>query len=214
MNEIFVGADDRSVERLIQGGDGVTGPLISGIGPHQDAVRLHEVLDRRPLPKELGAGDIGEVRLVAANGPAGPHRDRALHHQRLALGFPDLLDGALHRREIGVSRHGGRRLHADEDQASILKQLPHVLGEGEALGVLGDQLGQPRFVDRHLAAPERLNLLRHDLPDHDAVAELGEAGSGDEPDPAGSDHSDRLPLAHGHLARLRSPGAGGSPRRS
>ncbi len=49
-------------------------------------------------------------------------------------------------------------------------------------------------MDRRLAARERLDLLRQDVARDHAVAELGEAGGGDEPDPADPDHAYRLSL--------------------
>ena len=51
-------------------------------------------------------------------------------------------------------------------------------------------------MDRHLAAGERLDLLRQDVPRDHLMAELGEAGGGHQPDPTGSDHSDGFAFAH------------------
>ena len=56
----------------------------------------------------------------------------------------------------------------------------------------GDQLGQAGLVDRHLAARERLDLLLDDVARVDLVAQLGEAGGGDEADPADADDADRF----------------------
>ena len=42
-------------------------------------------------------------------------------------------------------------------------------------------------MERHLAEPERLDLLRHDVADDDLVPELGEADPRDEADPAGAE---------------------------
>ena len=53
---------------------------------------------------------------------------------------------------------------------------------------------QPRLVDRHLAALERLDLLGHDVARPDLVAELGEAGGRDQADPADADYADRFQL--------------------
>ena len=47
--------------------------------------------------------------------------------------------------------------------------------------------GTSVLVERHLAARERLDLLRDDVADDDLVAELGEAGPRDEADPAGAE---------------------------
>src|SRR3977135_3166397 len=101
---------------------------------------------------------------------------------------------------------GRRRLDADEDQAWSVEQLGHLGGEGERVAVALDQLRKLRLGDRDLAATERLDLLGDDLADHDTVADLREAGGGHQPDPAGSDYPNRLPLAHERLsAPLRSP---------
>jgi len=60
--------------------------------------------------------------------------------------------------------------------------------EKEPIGVIGvgwvglvtaacfAELGQPRLVDRHLAAAERLDLGGHDVARPDLVSELREAG--------------------------------------
>ena len=45
-------------------------------------------------------------------------------------------------------------------------------------------------MERHLAGAERLDLLGDDVADHDLVAELGEAGAGDEADVAGAEDPD------------------------
>jgi hypothetical protein len=218
-----VGADDRRAQRLVDRGDSVGGPLVAGVGSDDDSVGVQEVVDRAPLLEELGTGDVGEVGRVAPDRPAGSHRHGALHDQRLALRLADLLDRPLDRREIGVSGVGGRRLDADEEQTRAVEQLAHLGGEGEPLAVALDQLRQAGLVDRHLAAAERLDLLRDDLAEHDPMAELGEAGRGDQPDPAGPDYPDRFPLAHARIfsaewiarwAAPRYPGAGGSSRRS
>ena len=59
--------------------------------------------------------------------------------------------------------------------------------EREPLAVALEQLRDVALVERHLAAPERLDLLGHDVADDDLVPELGEAGPGDEADPAGAE---------------------------
>ena len=46
-----------------------------------------------------------------------------------------------------------------------------------------------------LAARERLDLLGEDVARDDPVAELGEAGGGDQADPADPDHADRLSVS-------------------
>ena len=55
-----------------------------------------------------------------------------------------------------------------------------------------DQLGEARLVDRDLAAPQRLDPLGEDVTDDDGVAEVGEAGAGDETDVPGTEDGDPL----------------------
>ena len=60
----------------------------------------------------------------------------------------------------------------------------------QALAVALEQLLEARLVDRHAARLERLDPLGHDVADDDLVAELGEAGAGDETDLAGAEDAD------------------------
>ena len=69
--------------------------------------------------------------------------------------------------------------------------------EVQALAVARDHLGEPRLVDRHLAAAQRRDLVLVDVDAVDLAAEFGEARRRDEPDVARADHADRFaPLAH------------------
>ncbi len=105
-----------------------------------------------------------------------------------------LLDDRPHPREVGVAGVGRRRVDADEEQAGARQQLVHVGGEGDPLGVAAQQVLEFGLVDRHLAAGEGVDLLLDDVAGDHLVAELGEAGRGDQPDPANSDDADRLQL--------------------
>ena len=58
-----------------------------------------------------------------------------------------------------------------------------------------NQRVEPRLVDRHLAAAQQIDALGDDVAADDAVAELGEAGGGDEADVADADDADRLASA-------------------
>ena len=51
-----VGAHERRLQRRVQLDDGVAGPV--AVVPDDDAVGMQEVLDRRSLLQELGAGDV------------------------------------------------------------------------------------------------------------------------------------------------------------
>ena len=65
-------------------------------------------------------------------------------------------------------------------------------GEVQPLGVARQQLLQAGLVDRHLAAPQALDLGGVDVHAPHVAAELGEAGRGHQPDVAGADHCDWL----------------------
>ena len=58
------------------------------------------------------------------------------------------------------------------------------------LDVLDDDLFQARLVDWQLAAPEPLHFARVDVDAHDLVAQLREAGGGDQPNIIGADDGD------------------------
>ena len=110
-----------------------------------------------------------------------------------------LLDHGADPREVGVAGAGRRRVDADEEQPGRVEQLAHLGREGEPLGVALEQLSEARLVDRHLAAGERLDLLGDDVARDHRVAELGEAGGGDQADPSDPDHADRLSVSPSSL---------------
>src|SRR5262249_18717490 len=87
-----------------------------------------------------------------------------------------------------------RRVDTDEEQARPIEQLLHVGGEGEALGVALDQLAEARLVNRDLTARERLDLLGEDVAGDHRMADLGEAGGGDQANPADANDADRFLL--------------------
>ena len=106
-----------------------------------------------------------------------------------------LLDHGAHPREVGVAGVGRRRVDADEEQPRRIEQLVHVGGEGEPLGVAAAAarsrpgswiVTSPRESDSTFSWRMSRAI--------DRVAELGEAGGGDQADPADSDHPDRLSL--------------------
>jgi hypothetical protein len=53
-------------------------------------------------------------------------------------------------------------------------------------------LAQVRLEERNLACPELFDPLRDDVANRHLVAELGEAGAGDEADPTGAEDRNRL----------------------
>ena len=75
----------------------------------------------------------------------------------------------------------------------------------EAQPLAGDvalhDLGQPRLVDRQAAALEQGDLGGVDVEAIDVVAEIGEAGGGDEADVAGTDDRD----FHGDAPSAEAP---------
>ena len=73
----------------------------------------------------------------------------------------------------------------------------------QALAVALEQLLEPRLVQRHAARLQRLDPLGHDVADDDLVAELGEAGAGDEADPAGPEDADFRLHGRGAYRRQR-----------
>ena len=192
-----VGAHDRGPEHGIEVGDGIGSRLVFGLGPDDDPVGLEEVLDRGALLEELGAGHVGRRAQVALDRVAGSDRNGALHDQDVLAAVGELVDHWHHAREVGVAGIGRRRVDADEQQPGRIEKLTHVGCEGQPLGVLGDQLLQPRLVNRDLPSLQRIDLLGDDVAGGDGVPELGEAGGADQTHPADADHPDRRLFAHG-----------------
>ena len=118
-----VGAHHLAAQRLVERRDGVAGLLVAGIGADHDAVGVHEVLDRRALLEELGAGDVGDAgrsRWIVSPVPAGTV---LFMISTWSPSAPQLLDHGAHPREVGVAGAGRRRVDADEEQAGGVEQL-------------------------------------------------------------------------------------------
>ncbi len=131
--------DDHAVaimgEGLIQGSQQLRGAL--GVGADDDPVRLHEVIDGRPLLQEFRVRDHVELdRRIARLRGIRPHRlshlIRGTHRHR---GFGDhhlvfahvLADGAGHRQHIAQVRRAvliGRRAHRDQLEQPVLAPPP------------------------------------------------------------------------------------------
>ena len=75
---------------------------------------------------------------------------------------------------------------------ALLEALDVVEGEPQASGleVLNDDFFEARFVDRQLAATEPLHFARVNVDAHDLIAQLREAGGGDEPNVICADDCD------------------------
>ena len=189
----MLGGEQRPVEL----DDGVAGPVADVAD--DNPIGVQEVGYRGALLEELGARDIAQPGLaLLAEDPldrgAGPAGDGRLHHERVAVGGGDRIDDSVHRGEIGVARVGRRRPDCDEQQACVLQRGSELGREVQAPGVLGEQLLQAGLVDRHLPAPQPLDLGGVDVHAPDLAAELREAGGRDQADVAGADHSDWLAL--------------------
>src|SRR6185503_9517473 len=131
-------------------------------------------------------------RLAHAIG--GADRHRRLVDDDLPVGHPpaDLPSGGDHVLHVGTAVLVGRRTDRDELERAVRDTGGDVGGEGEAprLDVAADHLGEPRLVDRHAARFQRVDLARVDIDAQHVVADLGEAGPGDETDVAGPHHRD------------------------
>src|SRR5262245_54606750 len=103
-----------------------------------------------------------------------------------------------------------RRAHGNEDRFSGLGRLGKAGREEEPLlaHVLGDQLGEARLVDGHLAPRQRGDLVGVLVDAGDGVAEVGKTGAGDQADITGTDHCN----AHGRLTSWKGDPAPGPDR--
>jgi len=112
----------------------------------------------------------------------------------------ELVDNLPHCREVGVAGIRRGRPYTHEREAGRLDDVAHVEREAESIAVPREHLTESRLVDRHLAAPECFDAVgEHVAYDH-PVPELGEAGSGDEADVAGTEDGD-APGSRGHDPR-------------
>ena len=96
-------------------------------------------------------------------------------------------------RVAGVQR---RRADRDEQRPRVLERVGQLRREMQAAPVLDDEIVQPGLPDGDDAALEVLDLALVDVDAPDLVAQLGEAGRGDQADVAGSDHADGFALSH------------------
>ena len=122
---------------------------------------------------------------------AGPGRHGALHHQHVLAVGGQLLDHGADPREVGVAGVGRRRVDADEEQPGALEQLAISVVKVSRSAL---RATAPRGPARG-SSPRRARATRpsrEDVAGDDRVAELGEAGGGDQADPADPDHAYRL----------------------
>ena len=104
----------------------------------------------------------------------------------------DAAGGREHVLQVGGAVLAGGRAHRDHLHAAVARALRRVGGEGESPGrhVGAHDLAQPRLEDRDLAAVQHRDLALVDVEAEHVVADVGEAGAGDETDVAGADDAD------------------------
>ena len=92
-----------------------------------------------------------------------------------------------------------RRADRDEHRVGGFDRAGEIVGKFQppGAGIGGDQVGEARLVDRHLAARERADLFGVLVDAGHVVAEIGEAGPGNEADITGADHGN----AHAKIRR-------------
>ena len=158
-----------------------------------------EVADGRTLAQELRIGDDGEVGVGPRLGDdarhlvAGADGDGRLGDDHLVAveHVGDLAGGLEDVGEVGVPVAAARgRADGDEDRLGGLGGLGQAGREEQPplAHVLGNELGEARLEDRHLAAGERGDLVGVLVDAGHDVAEVGKAGARDEADVAGADH--------------------------
>ncbi len=187
----------RSGERRVQGLQGVERARVAG--PDDHAIGLHEVVDRIALLEKLGVGCNCEfvARMLAYDRldlVAGADRHGGLGHQHGPAGkgarggFCALEDVA----EIGRAVGRGRSAHRQNHDHGASHSGRYVGGKGESafLQVVGDQLVQAGFVDRHLALLEHGDLFPVYVAAGDVVAHVRETRTRDQSDVAGPDDTD------------------------
>ena len=198
-----VRAHDRRVDRLVERCDDARVHLRERAD--DDAVRVHEVLDRAALGEELGIGDVAHVREPARvesrpNLLAGPDRHRALHHEdRPLLERRERVDHAPDGGQVGVARVGRRCADADEHDGRR-DDLLELGAERQPLAVALEQLVETGLVQRQAPGLQGLDPLGHDVADDHLVPELGQARPRDEADPAGpkDPNCGLFPALHAH----------------
>jgi hypothetical protein len=174
------------------------------LGTDHDAVGLHEVFDGGAFLEEFGVGDDAEVEGDAAGlqflGDAGTHlvgstdRHRRFVDHDLVVGHvaADVAGGGDDVLQVGRAVFVGRGADGDELQHAVGDGGLDVGGEAQAAG--GDVLlhhgFEARFVDRDAALVEDADLGRVEVEAEHVVADVGQAGAGDEPDVTGADDCD------------------------
>lgn len=163
-----------------------------------DAIRLHQILDREPLAQEFRVADHVEFHLRFAVAldrlghlVAGADRHGAFVHDNLVAGHGcrDLPGHGLDKAQIDRAVRLRRRGHGDEDHVGILDAVLGGGGKAEAAGgdVVLHQFGEARLVNGQAAGLKEFDLLRVAIDADDVMADLGETGTGDETHVASAD---------------------------
>jgi hypothetical protein len=138
--------------------------VVAGISADDDAVRFHEIFDRRPLLEELRVADHAErLTRVRANRVVDflrrPDRnsalvddDRVMRHRTT-----DIPSDRQHVLEVSRAVLALGSPNRDKDDFGRLNGRFEVRGERQPLFLLvsPDQLFKSRLVNRHLAGPKR-----------------------------------------------------------
>ena len=189
-------------DRRVQLSHDLRGALVAAAD--HDAVRAHEIVDRRAFLEELRVGNHAERQLHAAvlqfffdhgtNPFCGAHRHRRLvHHHAVAAHVPaDAAGGAEHVAQIRRAILVGRRAHGDHLHGAVRDAFLYIGGEAQSTcsGVVSDQLLQSRLVDRNAAGVERRDFLLVEVETDHFVAKIGKTGARYQPHVSAADDGD------------------------
>ncbi len=177
-------------------------PLV--IGADDDAVGLHEVLDRGAFFQELRVGRHGKGNFRAApfqllsdrrtDAIGGAHRHGRLVDDDLGLRHApaDIARGLDHVLHVGAAILVRRRADGDELQRAVRDGAVDIGGELQPAGrhVAANHGFQSGLVDRHATLLQHVDLGSVDVEAQHVIADFGQARAGDQPDIAGTDHRD------------------------
>ncbi len=163
-------------------------------GAHHDAVRFHEIADRGAFLEEFRIGHDVEIDIDAPFlqnfADAGGHlvaradRDGGLVHHDLEVGhvFGDRFGDRQNVLQVGRTVFIRRCAHGDELDLAETDPGLGVGGEQESacLAVALHHIAEPGFVDGHAAIVQDVDFCGIHIYAHHLVADLCEAGAGDE----------------------------------
>ena len=188
-------------QRRVQLGHQVTGP--GRVIADHDLVGVPEVGQAGALAEELGVRHVQDaveppgVETAPAL-DAGARWHGRLHHDGLPGGQRDAIDDGPHRAQVGLAGGAGGGADGHEEQLAGLQRGLVARGEVEQVPVLAQAVLEAGFEERDLASLQHGQTIRVRLDAVHLVAELGQADRADEPDVAGADDREHLPLGVGH----------------